>query len=84
MYHIEYLLNIKGAAQDAESAVRYGMWAAAWQLSAAEQVTVMGWPRAGCWAGLRQGLMNEMGTNWDLMLNLMERGKQTIVDLKDT
>lgn len=27
------------------------------------QVTVMGWPRAGGGAGLRQGLMNEMGLN---------------------
>lgn len=44
----------------------------------------MGWPRTGCWHGLRQGLMNEMVTEWDSVLNMIERGKQTIMDLGET
>lgn len=28
--------------------------------------------------------MNEMVTKWDLILNLMKRGKKTIMDLEDT
>lgn len=60
------------------------MWAAVWPLSVAEHVTVMGWPRAGSWDGLRQELMNEMVTEWDSMFNMIERGKQTIMDLGET
>lgn len=57
------------------------MWTAVWWLPAAEQVTIMGWPRAGCWAGLRHGLINEMVTKWSFTMNVMERGKQTMIDL---
>lgn len=34
--------------------------------------------------GLKQGLMNELGSEWDLMLEVMERGNQILMDLEDT
>lgn len=32
----------------------------------------------------KQGLMNELGSEWDLMLKVMERGNQILMDLEET
>lgn len=33
---------------------------------------------------LRQELMNEFGIEWNLMLKVMERGNQILMDLEET